>query len=365
MLSALGTCIARGTIAAALTLALGVGGAGAADATPTHKKAIWGPACVEGKSQFPVYKDLGVGIYQIQLLWNEIAPSRPAHPRDPNDPAYRWPDEVDFAVREAPRYGIHVSLQVIYAPPWANGGRSRVWAPAPGAFADFVTAAARRYGSVRHWMIWGEPSRRDHFQPLPVNGARGPRIYSRLLDAAYERLKKVSRRNLVIGGNTFTVGDVAPLKFIRSMRLPSGRAPRMDMYGHNPFTRRRPDLRRRQLGFGYADFSDLDTLGSWIDRYLGRVHGRRIPLFVSEFTAPTDHANRTFNFYVSRATQASWLSAALRIARRWPRLYSLGWFTLYDQPPNGPGGTPGNETNWGLLDWQGNPKPAYRAYRRG
>ena len=214
-------------------------------------------------------------------------------------------------------------------------------------------------------MIWGEPSRIDHFQPLPVNRSRGPRIYSRLLDAAYGRLKGENRRNLVIGGNTFTVGDVTPLKFIRSMRLPSGRPPRMDLYGHNPFTRRSPDLRRRPLGFGYADFSDLDTLGRWIDRYLGRVHRHRIRLFLSEFTAPTDHPNLTFNFHVSRATQARWLSAALRITMRWSRVYSLGWFTLYDQPPNGPGGSPGDETNWGLLNWQGRPKPAYRAYKRG
>jgi hypothetical protein len=53
----------------------------------------------------------------------------------------------------------------------------------------------------------------------------------------------------------------------------------------------------------------------------------------------------------------------MRIARRWPRIYTLGWYTLYDEAPGS--GDPGRETNWGLLDWRGAPKPSYRAYRSG
>jgi len=336
-----------------------------AEAAPSVKKAIWGPATVEGRSQFPIYRDLGVGIYQTTLNWSKVAPRRPARPRDPADPAYHWPEDLTFVTNEARRYGIRVSLQLIYSPPWANGGRSPQWAPRPRAFANFATAAARRYRSIRFWMVWGEPSRQPNFMPLPPNRPTGPRIYSRILDAAYVALKRVRGRNVVIGGNTFTSGDVRPRKFIKSMRLPSGRPPRLDMYGHNPFTWRRPALRNRYVGYGFADFSDLDTLAGWVDHYLGRRRQRAIKLFISEFTVPTDHANGLFNFHVSRRTQAAWLAAALRIAKRWPRIYTFGWLSLYDEPPNGPGGTPGNETNWGLLDWRGQPKPAYTAYKRG
>jgi hypothetical protein len=328
------------------------------------KKAIWGPAQIDGRSQFPVYHDLGVGIYQRSLHWNEIAPTQPERPTDPADPAYHWPAELDFVVREARRYRIRVSMQLIFSPSWANGGRSREWAPRPHAFADFATAAARRYPSVRFWMVWGEPSRQPNFRPLPPNRAQGPRIYSRILDAAYVALKRVRRRNVVVGGNTFTAGDVSPLQFIREMRLPSGRPPRLDMYGHNPFPWRRPDLRRPYVGYGVADFSDLDTLAGRIDRYLGRRE-RPIKIFISEFTAPTDHPNHSFNFWVSRRTQAEWLAAALRITKRWSRIYTLGWLSLYDEPPNGPDGRSGDEVNWGLLDWRGRRKPSYAAYKRG
>ncbi|MGH7317000.1 MAG: hypothetical protein ACREJS_12135 [Candidatus Rokuibacteriota bacterium] len=338
-----------------------------ADARYSRKKAIWGPTQVNGVSQFPIYHDLGAGIYQMAVRWDQVAPTRPQHPGDPTDPAYRWPAEVDYAIREGRRYGIRVALMLTQTPPWANGARSSEWAPRkPQDFAAFARAAARRYPRVRHWMIWGEPSRDNNFKPLPRFEATGPRRYARILDAAYRSLKRQRGRNLVIGGNTFTTGDISPRQFIRSMRLPNGRPPRMDLYGHNPFTRRRPALRKGPLGHGYADFSDLDTLARWIDRDLGlSPGGKRVGLFLSEFTLPTDHANHEFNFWVTREVQARWLGAAMRIARRWRRIYSFGWFELYDQRPNDPRGAPGDEVNRGLLEWDGDRKPSYGAFKRG
>jgi hypothetical protein len=337
-----------------------------ADARYSKKKAFWGPTQIDGVSQFPVYDDLGVGIYQMQLHWDTTAPTRPRRPADPSDPAYQWPEEVDFAIREARRYGIRVSLMLIWTPQWANGGRSHRWAPhRPRDFAGFARAASRRYPGVRLWQIWGEPSKQANFMPLPASSATGPRRYARILDATYASLKRESRRNLVIGGNTFTVGSVRPRQFIRTMRLPNGRPPRMDLYGHNPFSARRPDLQNPPLGRGYADFSDLDELARWVDRWLGKRGGRPIKLFLSEFTLPTDHLDSAFNFWVTREVQASWLAAALRITRRWSRIYAFGWIGLRDQEPNGPNGTPGDETNWGLLEWDGDPKPSYDVFKRG
>jgi hypothetical protein len=344
----------------------------AADAAPTRKKAIWGPVRVNGVSQFPIYRDLGAGIWETTMDWSQVAPTRPARPRDPSDPAYRWPAELDDALRQAARHRMRVLVLIFRAPRWANGGRSHEWAPKrPRDFADFAQAASRRYRRVKFWMIWGEPSRRENFKPLRYlrfgrrvgrRATRGPRLYARILDAAYARLKRVDKRDLVVGGNTFTTGDVPPLLYVKLLRLPNGKPPRMDLYGHNPFTARRPNLRRPPLGYGYADFSDLDTLARYVDRYLRRPRRRRrLRFFLSEFMLPTDHPNYEFNFHVTRRTQARWLAAALRITRRWSRIYSLGWFSLYDEPPN----RRGDEVNRGLLDYRGRRKPAYYAFRRG
>ena len=143
-------------------------GAATANARPvTNKKAIWGPLTLNGASAFKTYEQLGAGIYETAINWRETALRRPSHPGDPADPAYRWPSSVDTAVREARRHGMHVMVQLIFSPAWANGGRAGNWAPDdPRDLAHFAKAAARRYPDVRRWMIWGEPTRQPNFMPL-------------------------------------------------------------------------------------------------------------------------------------------------------------------------------------------------------
>ena len=355
-------------LAAVMLLALPA----SADAAPSRKKAIWGPATVNGRSQFPIYRDLGVGIRQDRVNWSHVARTRPANPRDPLDPAYNWPEGLDDAIAQGRRFGIQTSLVLTESPRWASGHSSPRWAPRqPSDFADFAFAASLRYPSVRHWLIWSEPTRAENFMPLihekrdrPLTRRmkRGPHTYARILDAAYGALKARSRRNIVIGGNSFTTGDVSSLNWIRNLRLPNGRPPRLDLYGHNPFSARRPLLDRPPLGHGFADFSDLDLLARWVDRWLAHPRGkRRINFFLSELFWPTDHANHEFNFWVTRRTAASWLTDALRTTRRWSRIYTLGWYALYDDPPN----AKGDDVHRGLLTYRGAKKPAYRAYKRG
>ena len=242
-----------------------------------------------------------------------------------------------------------------------------------GDLADFLTAASRRYPGVNRWMVWGEPTRQANFMPLdpetpgkPLtrSEARGRAQYARMLDAGYAALKAADPHDLVIGGNSFTTGDISPRNWIRSMRLRDGSRPRMDLYGHNPFTARRPDLAHPLVkpGTGWADFSDLDTMFEWLDRSGYRdSRGRRLRIFVSEFYFPTDHPNHEINFYVGRTLQARWVRDVLRIVRATPRIATLGWLALVDDPPR----PDGREVNRGLIDQQGRRKPAFRAFRRG
>jgi hypothetical protein len=329
-------------------------------------KAIWGPTTLaDGSSAFPVYRDLGVDVLQLQLSWNQVAPTEPNRPTDPADPAYRWPQQLDAAVAESRGAGVRIALMARGSPGWANGNRAPEWAPDPAAYARFLTAASRRYPTVRRWMIWGETNRAAIFQPLPPNKRSGPRAYARLLAAGYKALKGRSARNVVIGGMTFSFGEVYPARWLRWMRLPNGKPPPLDEYGHNPFSRRRPDLRLR----GYAgypaarDISDVDTFSRELHRTYGRAYKRfrrsGPKLWLSEFTVSSDRPNRAFDFAVSRAQQATWLRAAYGIATRNRWISGLGWFNLLDEPA-----TQADGLTTGLLTYEGERKPAYHAYKR-
>jgi hypothetical protein len=362
----------RRLAAAALVLLVCAAPASAAP-RKSFKKGMWGPVAVDGVSQFPIYRSLGAGILSLRLPWYEVARTRPADPRNPADPAYAWPAEIDAAFREAAASKMRIALDVRGAPPWANGGREPNWVPGNVAdYRNFVTAAVKRYPQTRYWVIWAEPTRKPNYMPLVTEKGpavrldaerrRAPHYYARMLDAAYRAIKSVRRQALVVGGNSFVGGDISPYNWIRNLKLPNGKPPRMDLYGHHPFTARRPDLRKPPIQKGLADFSDLDTLAGWVDRHLGRrPGGGRIKLFLGEWSLATDHANNTFNIWVTRATQASWLRSALRIVRRWKRIEALVWIRLYDQPPR----PDGRETNFGLLDWQGGRKPAFDVFARG
>jgi hypothetical protein len=353
-------------LATALALALLTGASlPAATAQANVLKAIWGPPMRNGVSLFPIYKQLGDTLYEEDLHWDAIAPSRPKSPRNPRDAAYRWPAAVTSAVAAARRYKMQVALQIIGSPRWANGNKPPRWAPHhPGDFASFAIAAARRYPSVHLWMIWGEPSRSHNFRPLtpsrpyvPLTGKQviAPHLYSRLLDAAYGALKAVNRANLVIGGMTDAAASIPTQQWIENMRLPDGRPPRLDMYGHNPFSIRAPNLANPPSPNGQIDFSDLGRLAELVDSNLGRPQNPRPRLFLSEWTIPTAPDNE-FNFHVEPRLQAKWIADGLHAANQLPGIYALGWIHLYDEPPVSAGG---------LIEADGRKKPGFFAWQSG
>ncbi len=342
---------------------LGLGGPPAAQASVL--KGIWGPAERNGVSLFPIYRELGDTLFEEDLHWNAIAKRRPNNPRDPNSPAYVWPAEVSSAVARAKHYNMQVALQIIGSPRWANGGRPPKWAPhRPSDYADFAIAAARRYPSVHLWMIWGEPSRSHDFRPLtparpylPLDAHQqiAPHLYSRLLDAAYGALKSVGKANLVIGGMTDTAASISPQQWIENMRLPDGSPPRLDMYGHNPFGIRAPNLSNPPSPLQQSDFSDLARLQALVNGELGRPDNPQPPLFLSEWTIPTS-IDREFDFHVDPLVQARWITDGVKVADELPGVYALGWIHLYDEPPVSAGG---------LIQADGKRKPGFYAWKRG
>jgi hypothetical protein len=378
-------------LAGALALAC----AGTASAA---EKSIWGPTpnfpagnsnCAGGAScsAFPIYAQLGVQNFQLQVPWDRVAAARPANPRDPNDPAYRWPAYAEQSVQQAAQFGISVAILVQGTPAWANGGKGRAWVPDNVQdYADFIFAASRHYPSVHRWMVWGEVNAGANFQPMPAHSPVGPRAYALLLDAAYAALKAANPNNIVIGGNTLNVPDPVSLpEFIRWLRIGTGkkkRPPRVDWFGHNPFEGRFPNLRSPAVG-AFRGLSDADTIHKELKRaYVGKKKRKKKarhavaevakkkgkkkkkrrrstpPLWFSEYSVLSDHAAHFWlGFYVSAQEQAQWVSAAYQLADSLPYIKGLGWYRLDDEPEGS------GSANWGLARYTGEHKPSFAAYQ--
>jgi hypothetical protein len=314
------------------------------------EKAIWGPTTLPWGygSALPVYRDLGVETFQYQVSWDDVAQWRPADPTDPNDPAYAWRSGLaSFIAATQDHPPIDVALLVKNTPGWANAWAGRNRSPTDVRdYANFLRAASRKYPTVRRWMIWGETNRSENWQD-------GPGRYAELLNAAYAALKAEDPQDIVVGGMTFTYGTPRPAAFIDGMELPDGSRPRLDEYGHNPFTRRCPNLALGPAEAQARDISDVDTL-------IGEARaafGPSTKLWLSEFTVSSDRPNRAMTFFVDRGTQAAWLAGAYRIAEQANYVSGLGWFNLHDEADLD------NGLTTGLLDpWLG-AKPAYWAYQ--
>jgi hypothetical protein len=321
---------------------------------------IWGPLTMpDGSSAFPIYRRLGVNVLQLQLSWAATAPTRPVDASDPGDPAYRWPVALERAVAEASRYGTILALMVKETPAWANGAQAPSWAPEdPADYAAFLQAASRRYPSIRYWMIWGEVTRPGNFNPMPASSPIGPQRYAMLLDAAYGALKAVNPANLVIGGMTYTLGQDTMSEYLRWLRLPDGAPPRMDLYGHNPYSTRFPRLSEPPYSPAVRDIDDIDTLDHELQGlYAG--HGPTPKLWLSEFSVSSDSPSRAFDYYVTRPVQARWVTAAYKLANSAPYVAGLGWYELLDEPSSSRG-----HLTEGLMTASGQPKPAFYAYAR-
>ena len=165
---------------------------------------------------------------------------------------------------------------------------------------------------------------------MPPNATRGPRLYARMLDQAYGALKRVRRSNVVIGGMTWTVGVVSASKFVRWMRLPNGKPPRLDWFGHNPFSVRSPqaepaallshrarhERRRHALSRGRAA-----PTGAAGRRACGC---RSSPSRRRATTAPSPSTSASERRRVGSA-------AAYKIACGHRYIAGLGWYTLLDE----------------------------------
>jgi hypothetical protein len=286
---------------------------------------------------------LGVGIVRFTLRWDQVAPTRPANARDPNDAAYEWGGYGDV-LDALHASGIPVLVTLYGAPRWANGGGGSNRLPVTG-IGDFARAAAARFPWVHLWTAWNEPNTRMFSVPV------SPRLYvRRVLNPVYAALHAVSSANQVAGGVTSprqTPTGMSPLSFIVGMR--EARA-RLDAYAQNPYS-----VRRGETPFdgacarcGYFTMARLGAIRGYITRYFGAK-----PLWLTEYGYQTNPPDRLLG--VSYALQAKYIGEAALHVWEQSGVTMLIQYLVRDEP---------NLGGWqsGLFSVNGAPKLAYHAF---
>jgi len=291
-----------------------------------------------------ILQRIGVKLVRLTLRWDDVAPSRPAAPRNPADPAYDW-SRYGTVLDALHADGIAVLLTLYGSPGWANGGHAANWLPASGAIGDFAYAASKEFPWVHLWTAWNEPNTRVFSVPV------SPALYvRRVLNPAYAGLHAASGGNLVAGGVTSPrqpPSGMAPSSFAAGMRAAHAR---LDAYAQNPYPRAPSETPFRTSCGNCSDWT-MARLGA-IRAEVTRDFGPK-PIWLTEYGYETKPPDPFLG--VSLARQAAYIGqAALRVWEQ-PGVTVLIQFLVRDEPAIG---------GWqsGLFTAAGVPKPSYHAW---
>jgi Glycosyl hydrolase catalytic core len=377
------------TASAALAFGLALVLAPTAGSSPSLRVGIFDDGVVlygEPDAVFGQLAKTGTQLLRVNLWWAgpgiRVATSRPRRPGDPNDPAYNW-DTYDRTVRFAIVNGIQPVFSIIGTPPWANAAKG--WNVAPTNPRDlrlFASAAQKRYSGdfvnadgitlprVSLWMAWNEPNNPVFLKPQyrRVGSTwmiQSGRDYAKICNAVVQGIKLIQRSSKVACGATGPRGNnnpnasrpsVAPVPFLRAMK--AGGAKGFDAYAHHPYygspaetPSTKPPPGRRGQPPTAVTLGNLDILVNEIDK----LYGRRMRLWITEYGYQTKPPDGIFG--VTYSKQSTYLTQAVAIARRHPRVDMFLWFLLRDEVRLG---------GWqsGLTTNQGTRKPSFNAFRR-
>jgi hypothetical protein len=310
-----------------------------------------------------------------------VAQKRPAHPRDPADPAYHW-DLYDRTVEYAQQYGIHVLFSIYSTPTWESGKSSKNVAPRnANDLRDFAYAAAQRYSgttmgadgklipAVKDWTAWNEPNNPTFLVPQYKRVGKTWVIqsavdYAKICNAVYTGVHGTLIANeRVACGVTAPRGNnnpsssrpsVSPLAFLRASKKAGLKT--FDAWAHHPYYAGPSDQPTTKPVTAKGAPATAVTLGNINDliKAVTQLYGNK-RIWITEYGYQTNPPDTLFG--VSWAKQALYLKQAFGIARQNPRIDLMLWFLLRDDP---------NLNGWqsGLMTITGRKKPSFTAFQQ-
>jgi hypothetical protein len=282
--------------------------------------------------QLKQMKSMGMNTVRVDANWLGGEPSQGT---------FDW-STLDSIMTSVHQVGMTADLIIDGCPPWAAaaGATGQFAQPAsPAQFAAWAAAVAARYHSLGadYFEIWNEPNMAAFWSPAP-----NPAAYTADLIAAYTAVKAADPSAVVISAGLASVGDTAttidPVTFFAAMYA-HGAHGSFDAVGDHPYS--------------FPADPDNDSQGNWGEmdqtspslRSLMTAHGDAAKkIWITEYGAPTG--------VVTAAQQTTELTQAITAALHTKWIGAFYIYTWSDQY--------GGE-GFGLLDSNGNPKPAYNA----
>lgn len=310
--------------------------------------------------------ETGARVTRVDFFWANIAPERPAAPRDPDDAAYDWA-RTDLTVRELQKAGITPIVAVYNSPVWATdapapepGIAVNTNAPDPDAFADFMAAVATRYAgdftprgadeplpAVTRFELWNEPNLSGFLTPQVEDGKRvALDNYAAMVKAAYPAVKRSNPDATVIAGvagprsssSDTGTGAMEWLRGLQERDIP------LDAYSQHIYPAAAPTAATEVV----PSWGTIDTL---LDALDGFEPG--LPMYITEAgytTASTPYRDTK----VTDDQQAQYLTEIFALPQlQTERIPAVVWFNLQDN------------VNWpaGLLREDLSQKPSYERFR--
>lgn len=294
---------------------------------------------------------LNVGIMRWDMQWKFVAPTKPADPRNPADPAYQWA-QTDAFVRNAAAHGLQdkVLFTLWRTPDWAASTKakpSEVQMPKMADWKAFVAATATRYSGtytppgqstplprVKFWETWNEPNASFALRPQKRNGQPiAATNYVKLLNALKSEVNKAtSFKPTFVAGALYKQGgpnNLSPIEFMKGMKAAKAKFDVLSMHPYNntPRLGLRDGVGQSTTNPRFIGVGNFDTFITQANQ----IFGRKYPIWVTEFGWATPAPGKS-QYTVSFQQQSRFLYESVLRFKQLPQVEAMIWFLIEDNP---------------------------------